>query len=317
MQKRIYENISTFDWNRVRALLVTAEEGSYSAAAKVLGTTQPTVGRQIAALEEELSTTLVERIGRGIELTPAGLSLLEHARGMGDAARKLALVASSHSIELEGVVTITAGDSTAVHDLPAILAEVHRRYPKILLSVLATNETADLRHREADIAIRNYRTDDEELIATRLPNEAGRLYASIEYLEKVGNPSIHDDLSALTFVGFDDREQFATALAHYGVALRPEQILVASENHNLQWELVRRGFGVGVMVERIGDADPTVLRALPDMTPLPVPMWLTTHRAVRTSRRVRAVFDVIAECFRAEEPNETQAIVSKASQVRS
>ena len=289
----------SFDWNRVRALWVTAEEGSYSAAALALGTTQPTIGRQIAALEAELDATLVERAGRGIALTPAGLDLVEHARAMGQAARKLALVASSHSEALEGVVTVTAGDSTAVHLLPPIIAEVHRLYPGILLNVVASNETADLRQREADIAIRNYRTEDEELIATKLPDGRGRIYANREYLESVGNPKAGDDLSELTFVGFDDREQFAAALAEFGVDLEPSQILVASENHSLQWELVCRGFGLGVMLERVGDAEPRVARALPGMEPLPVPMWLTTHRAVRTSRRVRAVFDVIAAAFRA------------------
>ena len=50
-----------FDWNRARAFLVTAEEGSLSAAAKALGVSQPTLGRQVAALEEELSTALFER----------------------------------------------------------------------------------------------------------------------------------------------------------------------------------------------------------------------------------------------------------------
>lgn len=52
------------------------------------------------------------------------------------------------------------------------------------------------------------------------------------------------------------------------------------------------------MMERIGDADPRVERAFPDMAPVPVPMWLTTHRAVRTSRRVRAVYDEVAAFFR-------------------
>ena len=220
---------------------------------------------------------------------------------MGEAARKLALVASSNSIALEGVVTITAGDSTAVHLLPPIIAEVHRRYPCILLNVVATNETADLRQREADIAIRNYRTQDEELIATRLPDRRGRLYGSLEYLDAAGHPKASDDLSELTFIGFDDRQEFAAALPGFGVAIDLDQILVASENHTLQWELVCRGFGLGVMLEGVGDAEPRVARGLPGMQPLPVPMWLTTHRAVRTSRRVRAVFDVIAAAFRGEE----------------
>jgi DNA-binding transcriptional LysR family regulator len=49
-----------FDWNRARAFLVTAEEGSLSAAARALGMTQPTVGRQVSALENELGVVLFE-----------------------------------------------------------------------------------------------------------------------------------------------------------------------------------------------------------------------------------------------------------------
>lgn len=50
----------SFDWNQVRAFLATAEEGSFSGAARVLKTTQPTIGRQIGALEKALGVTLVE-----------------------------------------------------------------------------------------------------------------------------------------------------------------------------------------------------------------------------------------------------------------
>ena len=54
-----------FDWNRAKAFLVTAEEGSLSAAARALGMAQPTLGRQVDALEEELGVILFERVGRG------------------------------------------------------------------------------------------------------------------------------------------------------------------------------------------------------------------------------------------------------------
>ena len=66
----------TFDWNRARAFLVTAEEGSLSAAARALGLTQPTLGRQVSALEAELGVTLFERVGRSLELTQSGQELL-------------------------------------------------------------------------------------------------------------------------------------------------------------------------------------------------------------------------------------------------
>ena len=78
----------TFDWNRARAFLVTAEEGSLAAAARAMGMNQPTLGRQVAALEEEIGFKLFTRRGRGLELTPNGVKLLEHVRLMGDAANQ-------------------------------------------------------------------------------------------------------------------------------------------------------------------------------------------------------------------------------------
>jgi molybdenum-dependent DNA-binding transcriptional regulator ModE len=74
-----WNNIS-FDWNQARSLLAVAEEGSLSAAANALGVTQPTMTRQIAALEDALGVTLFERTGRSVSLTQAGLDLLDHAR---------------------------------------------------------------------------------------------------------------------------------------------------------------------------------------------------------------------------------------------
>jgi DNA-binding transcriptional LysR family regulator len=77
-----------FDWNHARAFLVAGEEGSFSAAGRELGIAQPTIGRQVAALEEELGVALFERIGNVLELTSAGQDLMEHLRAMGDAATR-------------------------------------------------------------------------------------------------------------------------------------------------------------------------------------------------------------------------------------
>lgn len=287
-----------FDWNRVRALLVTAETGSFSAAAEALGTTQPTIGRQVAALEQELSVTLVERAGRGVALTPAGLALVEHARQMAESALQVSLVASGRSESLEGVVRITASDSLCVFVLGPLLAQLRAEYPGIVFDVFASTQTADLRQREADIAIRNFRPEDPELVATRLPDESGHFYATAAYLDAVGRPQIGGDLSCVDFIGFNRDPDFVEGMAAFGLTMRPRQVVVASENHLFQWAMVCQGMGVGVTMTCIGDAEPRVERAFPDMTPIPVQMWLTSHRAVRTSRRVRVVFDAIAEFFR-------------------
>ena len=61
------------------------------------------------------------------------------------------------------------------------------------------------------------------------------------------------------------------------------------------WELVKNGLGIGVIIDEVGDAEPLVERVLPSLEPIAVPTWLVAHREVHTSRRVRMVFDLIAE----------------------
>ncbi|MEO1276348.1 MAG: LysR family transcriptional regulator, partial [Pseudomonadota bacterium] len=99
-----------FDWNQAKAFLATAETGSLSAAARALGLSQPTLSRQVAALEADLGVALFERIGRSLSLTGPGLELVEHVRAMGEAAGRVSLVAAGRSDAIEGRVSISASD---------------------------------------------------------------------------------------------------------------------------------------------------------------------------------------------------------------
>jgi DNA-binding transcriptional LysR family regulator len=292
----------TFDWNHARALLATAEEGSFSAAARALKTTQPTVGRQVAALEEELGATLIQRVGRGVELTEAGIQLLEHVRAMSEAALRVSLAATGRSRSLEGLVRITASESICALLLGPALARVRREHPGIDLDLVATNAVSDLRRREADIAVRNFRPEDPELTARKVRHEPAWMYASPEYLARLGPVQRLEDLERAQFLAFDRATTMADQIAKIGLRLGPENFRVATENHLVQWELCRRGLGICFMMEVVGDAEPGVVRVPGGLPPMPVPMWLTTHRAVHTSRRVRAVFDVLAEELGAPDP---------------
>ena len=102
-----------FDWNQVRAFLATYQEGSLSAAARALSQTQPTLSRQVTALEQSLGVTLFERGHRKVRLTAAGLELIEHARAMAEAANRVSLAASGQSQAVEGRVCITATEMLA------------------------------------------------------------------------------------------------------------------------------------------------------------------------------------------------------------
>ena len=141
-----------FDWNKARAFLVTAEEGSLSAAARALGMAQPTLGRQVDGLEQELGVVLFERVGRGLTLTPSGMELLEHVRKMGEAAGRVSLAALGQNQALESSISISASETYAAVLLPPIIAKLRIEEPGIHVEIVVSNRASDLLRREADIA---------------------------------------------------------------------------------------------------------------------------------------------------------------------
>ena len=284
-----------FDWNRARAFLVTAEEGSLSAAARALGMAQPTLGRQVDALEEELGVILFERVGRGFVLTPSGLDLLDHVRAMGDAANRVSLSAAGNAQSIEGTVRITASDAHAAILLPPILATLRRTHPGIHLDIIASSVSSDLRRREADIAVRNYQPTEPDLIARKLRDIPARLYATPALIERLGNPRLPNDLRDAEFINVDRTGVFIKGLNALGLNLAERNFPILAENYLVMWELVKQGLGIGIQDGVIGDREPLVRRVLPDLEPINFSMWLVTHREVNTSRRIRVVFDLLAE----------------------
>ncbi|MEN0064199.1 MAG: LysR family transcriptional regulator [Myxococcota bacterium] len=280
-----------FDWNQLRAFLVTAEEGSFSAAARALGASQPTIGRHVAAFEEELGVTLFERVGTRLDLTPTGVELLEHAHTMAGAALRVSRVAAGKSATVEGEVVITASEVIARFLLPPVLGGLRRDHPGIELEVVATNEKRDLHQREADIAIRNMRPSRPDLVAQRLRDLRVGFYASPEYLERVGPLDTPEDVGRrATVLAFDQRDRVLHALQAVGIAVTAKSLPVMSKNHLVLWALCRHGLGLAMIVTEVGEAEPDVVRVLPDFA-FPMESWLVCHRELRTSRRLRIVFD--------------------------
>ena len=159
------------DWNLARAFLATAERGSLSAAARQLGLTQPTLSRQVAALEAELDVTLFERIGKRLVLTETGENLLDHVRAMGEAAAAMTIAASGRGLAIEGRVRVSASDAYSAYIMPEIVERIRREAPQITLVIVSSNALSDLHRREADIAIRHVRPEADGLIG-RLVRES-------------------------------------------------------------------------------------------------------------------------------------------------
>ncbi len=285
-----------FDWNHARAFYVTVQEGSLSAAAKALGVTQPTLSRQVAALEAEIEITLFERVGQRLVLTDSGSKLVEHVSSMCEAAFQFSLAAGGQSQQLEGSVVISVSQLDAAFRLPKIIAALHREEPLINIEVIVTNEPSDLLRREADIAIRNFHPTQHDLIAKKLGYEVIRLYGTPTYLETLSKSLEATDLNAVQIIGFDQSNTVTDMLNDKGWKLDQNNFQLLTPSQLLQLELCKEDLGLIFFPEDMGDADPDLVRAFNQAEPImTLPIWLVCHQELRTSLRVRRVFDFIAD----------------------
>ncbi len=283
----------SFDWNQVRAFLATVEEGSLSAAARALGQTQPTLSRQVAALERDLHVSLFQRGPRAMTLTDAGIALLDHVRAMGDAAARLSLLASGQSQDIEGHVSITATDMMATYSLPSVLTELRDKAPNISIELIPSNDVRDLIRREADIAIRHVRPEQGDLIAKFVGSSSAHMYASSSYLNRAGSLDSVDDLSTLSFVGLSPLERFLPSVRIPGLELKAEQFKITTASGTALIELVRQGLGISILPQHTAKLFPELVPVLQDHVSFPIPIWLVTHRELRTSQRIRVVYDLL------------------------
>ena len=183
---------------------------------QVLRETQPTLGRQITKLEEDLGTVLFERLGRTLSLTQAGHDVHAHFQAMAQAAGDVHLAATRVTKSIEGTVTVTATNFLASHILPHAMREVRALAPKLQIEIHASNDVQDLKQREADIAIRYARPTENEVIGKRISDTRAHLFGSQKYLNEFGPIADMKDLEGVSFIGAPDFETYGPILKGHG-----------------------------------------------------------------------------------------------------
>lgn len=283
-----------FDWNHARGFLATVEEGSLSAAARVLGVTQPTLSRQISALEETLGVTLFERGHRSSALTESGLELVDHVRAMFEAAEQVSLAAAGQAQSVKGRVIVTTTDMIASYYLPPILRSLRDAAPDIQIELTVSNTLQDLKKREADIAIRHARPTQPDLIAKRIGDLTAHFAASKDYLDRRGRPQNLSDMNTHDFIGFESPHRSVQVFNQFGLNLSEENIKVCSESGAASAALVNHGLGITIPSKNLIEHFDNLELLDIGLPAIPVPVWLVTHRELHTSRKIRLVYDHIS-----------------------
>jgi len=287
--------MNTFDWNLVRSFLAALDQGSLLGASRVLRTSQPTVGRHIVELESQLGVVLFERTGRGLVPTATALQLAEAAREMETGALQLAQTLTGAQTQTAGTVRITASVPVAVKLLPPLLTQMRQALPDIQVELVSSNQVSNLLRREADIAIRMVRPDQNTLIAKKIGEVALGAYAHKTYLARRGTPRKPQDLLAHDLIGSDTDTSILQGFQALGYPVSREIFALRSDDFIVQWEALQAGYGIGFMADYMRRDQPDVVRVLPGQLKIPpLPMWLAVHREIRTNRRIRAVYDYLA-----------------------
>ena len=288
---------ATMDWNLLRALGAVLAQGSLTQAALRLGTSQPTLSRQIAALELALGAPLFERGARRLIPTAQALALAEPAARMLAAAQACALAADaalSQAGALAGTVRLTASEVVSSQVLPALLAGLARRHPEIQIELVPGDTLSNLLEREADIAVRMLRPTQGTLITRHIADWPLGFYAHRDLLAAAGSAPTPATLEAWRWIGFDQSTQLIDGFCSAGFTVDRRFFGFRCDNQMVNLEAVRQGLGIGIVMAPLARRSPALVRVLPELALPVLPVWLTAHRELRASRRLKLVWDLLA-----------------------
>ena len=282
-------------WETYRSFLGVMTQGSLSAAARKLALTQPTVGRHIDQLEADLGLSLFTRSQTGLIPTLAARELLPHAQAMASAADALVRASSGADAEERGTVRLTASVMIGGEVLPPILTAFRDAHPHIAIELVLSDQTQDLLRRDADIAVRMVRPKQEALVARKVGRIGFGLFAHRRYLEKHGTPRSLEEMARHSIIGFDKETPFIQALRGNGLKLTREIFALRTDADLAQMAALRAGFGIGVTQLGIGWREPDLVPLLPGALKFELEVWLVMHKNLARTKRVRLLFDHLAE----------------------
>ena len=289
------EMIEKLDWNLLKSFHAVLETGSLSAAAKRLGASQPTIGRHIDELEAHFGATLFLRGRQGLQPTKSALLIADHVAGISIEADAIGLALAGQAASLEGTVRITASEIMATFVLPSILSDLLDQTPGLEIELVSSNQVENLTTREADIAVRMVRPEQPDLIARKVNELRIGMFATATYLEKHGTPERPEDLKEHLVVGYDKADMIRRGLSQHGLSVGNSFFRFRSDDQVACWMAVVQGLGIGFGPVHQAQYHPQMQQVGREFPIDTLPVWLVTHEELKTSRRIRHVYDFLAE----------------------
>ena len=283
------------DWDKLRIFHAVADAGSLTHAGDILHLSQSAVSRQVRALEDSLSTTLFHRHARGLILTEQGELLFDATVAMNKRLDAAAARIRDSEEEVFGELRVTTTIGFGSLWLAPRLSKLYDLYPDLTIDLMLEEKVLDLPMREADVAIRMKEPSQADLVRKRLMNIRMRLYASPDYIAKNGTPERIEDISDHRLICQNPRyAQVASGLAlvqrlmTYNVSS-----MLTVNNYFGVLQSVIHGLGIGMLPDYSTQELDSVVRVLPDVESVEVPVYLAYPEELRQSKRIAAFRDFV------------------------
>ena len=280
------------EWNDLRDILVIAEAGSLSGAARELGVNHSTIFRRLGSIEQRLGTRLFERLPSGYVPTSAGEEMAAEARRMARGIDALQRRLAGRDLALSGHITVTTTDTHAGLFLGPHLANFAKAHPAIELTLRVGTQLANLARRDADVAIRPTNAPPEALVGRRVASEAFAAYAAPDYLAMTKAT----DVSEYRWLAVDDSLDHLAAARWRREHVPASSVVMWTDNLLGLRGLAEAGLGVAFLPCFAADPVPGLIRVpglplLADASEL----WLLTHEDLRHSARIKAFMETMAD----------------------
>jgi DNA-binding transcriptional LysR family regulator len=176
-----------------------------------------------------------------------------------------------------------------------MLASFHEAHPKIAVEIALSNRNQDLLRQEADIAVRMAEPTQQALLAKKIGDVRIGLFAHRRYLKHHGTPRDLDELVAKhALIGFDRDTSALRALRQTGLPITRDLFALRTDSDPAQFHALCAGFGVGACQVGAAVKVRELAPVLPEVFSFRLGMWLVMHEDLKTSRRVRLLFDHLA-----------------------
>ncbi len=291
-----YSKMHSVNWERLKVLKAVLEAGSLAEAARRLGVSQPTVGRQIRALEKELDQTLIDMAPDGAFPTSAAIKLVPALDEMSAAARNV--LKTQDDAQEHKTVCVTCGPWMASY-LSRHLSQISAKLEKTTIEIVSNINLADLPRREADVAIRNKRPKSGRVRVKGLPGYTWAVYGAAKLVR--GRDDARDNKRYSNF----DWVTLSPELSHFPSARwlspRLKKTPIATFNHSTNLlDAIRGGAVLGLIPCFAGDLEKGIVRLSKPFEADYDGHWMVLAEDIGRRPAVRSVADAIANLLEAK-----------------